>query len=56
MATPFLTLDISIINIVYAYFRPFCRDFYFLNNILLFYQVIVLFEFLFKNRIAINSR
>jgi hypothetical protein len=44
------------INIVYAYLQPFWRNFYFLNKILFFKQFIVLFEFLFKNRIVINSK
>jgi hypothetical protein len=55
---PFLTLDINVkfiykptfINIVYAYSQPFWRNFDFLNKTSFFYQAIVLFEFLFKNR------
>jgi hypothetical protein len=50
---------VTFINIVilYTYFQPFWRNFNFLNKIFfLFYQAIILFKFLFKNRIAINSR
>jgi hypothetical protein len=43
----------TFINIMYAYLQPFRRNFNFLNKILI---VIVLFEFLFKNSIAINIR
>jgi hypothetical protein len=55
----YLTIDVNVkfnfkatfINIVYAYSQPFWRNFYFLNKIFFFfYQAIVLFEFLFKNR------
>jgi hypothetical protein len=63
---PFLPLDINVkykfkatfINIMYAYFQPFWRNFNFLNKIhiyIFFYQGMVLFEHLFKNRIAINN-
>jgi hypothetical protein len=55
---PFLTLDINVkfyfratfINIVYAYFQAFWRNFYFMNkiHILFFYQAIVLFVFFSK--------
>jgi hypothetical protein len=59
---PFLTVDINVkfnfkatfMNIVYAYFQPFWHNF--LNKIFFFYQTIVLFEFLYKNRIVISSR
>jgi hypothetical protein len=52
---PFLTLDINVkfnfkttfIEIVYAYFQPFGRNFCFL---------IVLFEFLLKNRITVGCK
>jgi hypothetical protein len=46
----------TFINIFYAYLQPFRRNFYFLNKIFFFLLSIVLFEFLFKNRIAINSK
>jgi hypothetical protein len=53
------TIDVNVkfhfkatfINIVHAYSQPFWRNFNFLNKIFLFsFQAIVLFEFLFKNR------
>jgi hypothetical protein len=55
---PFVTLDINVkfnskptfINIMYAYSQPFWRNCDFLSKIFFFYQTIVSFEFLFKNR------
>jgi hypothetical protein len=40
----------TFINIMYAYSQPFGRNFDCLSKIFFFYQTIVLFEFLFKNR------
>jgi hypothetical protein len=42
----------TFINIVYTYFQLFWRNFYFLNKIFFSNEAIVLFEFLFKNRIG----
>jgi hypothetical protein len=55
-----VTLDINVkfnskptfINIVYAYSQPFWSNFDFLSKIFFFYQMIVLFEFLFENHIT----
>jgi hypothetical protein len=50
-----LNFKVTFINVMYAYLQPFRRNFNFLNKIF-FFIINFLFEFLFKNSIAINIR